>query len=51
MGTWVIFVMWLLINWLANIAENFIDILEHYILCMKAVGEQDLGRVPGWGWR
>ena len=28
MGTLVIFVVWLLINWLGNVAETFTDILN-----------------------
>ena len=32
MGTWVIFVVLLLINWLMNVAETVTDILKHYVL-------------------
>ena len=37
MGTWVIFGMWLLINWLVNVAETFKDIFKNYFLQMDAV--------------
>ena len=36
MGTLVIFVVWLLINWFVNVDETFQDILKHYILQMNA---------------
>ena len=36
MGTWVIFVVWLLINWVVNIAGTFTDILKHYIFHTSA---------------
>ena len=37
METWVIFVVWLLINWLVNVGETFTDILKHYFLQTNAV--------------
>ena len=36
METWVIFVAWLLINCLVNIAETFTDILKHNVFQMTA---------------
>ena len=35
METWVIFAVWLLINWLVNVAETFTDILKHNFLQMN----------------
>ena len=32
MGTWVIFVVWLLINQLVYVTKTFADILKHYFL-------------------
>ena len=32
----VIFIVWLLINWLVNVAGTFTDILKHYFLKMNA---------------
>ena len=37
MGTWVIFVVWFLINHMVNVDETFTDILKHYFLQMNAV--------------
>ena len=31
---WAIFVVWLLINWLVNVADILTDILTHYVLQM-----------------
>ena len=36
METWVIFAMWLLINWVVNVAETFTNILEYYVLHTNA---------------
>ena len=38
MGIWVIFVVWLLINRLMNVAETFTDILKYNFLQMNATG-------------
>ena len=37
MGTSVIFVVWVLIDWLVNVNETFIDILKDYFLQMNAI--------------
>ena len=36
METGVTFVVWLLINWLVNLAETFTNVLKHYFLEMNA---------------
>ena len=40
--TWIIFVMWLLINSVVNVAETFKDIVKYYLLqmhvkCVKCI--------------
>ena len=37
METWVIFVVWLLNNWLMNVAETFKGVLKHHFLPMNVV--------------
>ena len=37
METWVIFKVWLLINFLVNVAETFMDALKHYFRQMNNV--------------
>ena len=36
METWVIFLLWLLIGWVVDVAEAFTDTLKHYFLQMGA---------------
>ena len=36
MGTWIMFVVWLFINWLVNVVETFTGILKYYFLQMNA---------------
>ena len=49
MGTWVIFVLYLLINQLVNVAETFTHIFEHYFFQSNIIKFANYLNVLIWG--
>ena len=47
-GTWVIFVVWLLITWLVNVAKTFTDVLKHNILETRPANFATFKPYPHW---